>query len=156
MYVALGSNLGDRSGNVRHALAAMSRLTRTALIASSSLHETAPFGGVPQGPYINAAACLETELTPRELLAELLRIERELGRDRASEKRWGPRTLDLDLLLFGGRVIDEPELKVPHPGMHERLFVLEPLAEIAAGVVHPVLGKAVQDLRDALRSGKTP
>lgn len=148
--VALGSNLGDRAATIRRAIEELSRVPRTRLVASSSLHETAPVGGVPQGPYINAAALLETSLSPRELLKEMLRIEREAGRDRVKEQRWGPRTLDLDLILFGDRIINEPDLKVPHPLMHERMFVLEPLAEIAPRLLHPVLKRTVIELRDAL------
>jgi len=104
---------------------------------------------VPQGPYLNAAALIETSLSPRELLGQLLRIERAAGRDRAKEQRWGPRTLDLDLIFFADRIISEPDLKVPHPLMHERMFVLEPLAEIAPRAVHPVLNRTVIELRDA-------
>jgi len=147
--VGLGSNLGDRAATIRCAIEELSRLSRTRLVASSSLHETAPVGGVPQGPYLNAAAVIETSLSPRELLGQLLRIERAAGRDRAKEQRWGPRTLDLDLILFAARIISEPDLKVPHPLMHERMFVLEPLAEIAPRAVHPVLNRTVIELRDA-------
>ncbi len=147
--VGLGSNLGDRAATIRRAIEELSGLPRSRLVASSSLHETASVGGVPQGPYLNAAALIETSLSPRELLGQLLRIERAAGRDRAKEQRWGPRTLDLDLILFAARIISEPDLKVPHPLMHERMFVLEPLAEIAPRAVHPVLNRTVIELRDA-------
>lgn len=146
----MGSNLGDRERNLRRAMEALGRLQRTVLVSGSSLHETVPVGGVPQGMYLNAAAILETGLGPRELLDQLLRIETESGRKRPSQTRWGPRTLDLDLILYGDRVIDEDGLKVPHPRMHERLFVLAPLVEIAPDSMHPALNKSVRQLYEAL------
>lgn len=129
--VALGSNRGDRAATLRSALAALGALPRTRLLAGATPIETAPVGPVPQGPYLNSAALLETALTPRELLDALLEIERAHGRRRTRERRWGPRTLDLDLLTHGQAVIDEPGLTLPHPRLRERRFVLEPLAEIA-------------------------
>ena len=117
------------------------------------LRETAPVGGVPQGLYLNAAATLRTGLSPRELLDGLLAIERAHGRDRLTEARWGPRTLDLDLILYGDLIINEPGLVLPHPRMHERSFVLEPLAEIAPGWVVPGRGRTVSDLLAGLSSG---
>lgn len=123
--VGLGSNLGDRARHIGDALSALSRVGRLAGV--SSLYETAPIGGPEQGAYLNAVAVLETDLAARELLEHCLAIEREHGRERS--ERWGPRTLDLDILLFGDAVIAEPDLSVPHPRMTERRFVLEPLLE---------------------------
>lgn len=148
--VGLGSNVGDRAARIRAALEALSALPATSIAAVSTLHETEPVGPVAQGLFLNAAACLQTRLPPRELLAHLNRVELDNGRDRQSGQRWGPRTLDLDLLLYGDRVIDEPGLTVPHPRMHERAFVLDPLAEIVPEMVVPTLGKTVRELRAAL------
>lgn len=144
--IALGSNLGDRAAHIDAALASIAAVPRISVVAVSAVIQTAPVGPAPQGPFLNAAALLDTSLTPRDLLAVLHEIERRRGRDRSAEKRWGPRTLDLDLLLFGSLVIDEPGLTVPHPRMHERRFVLEPLAQIAPGWIVPTLGKSVADL----------
>lgn len=124
--IGLGSNLGDRRGHLRRALQGLRALGRPAAV--SSLYETAPIGGPDQDPYLNAVVVLETELEPRRLFEQLLRLEREAGRER--RRRWAPRTLDLDLLLYGSEELDDPDLTVPHPRMEERRFVLEPLAEV--------------------------
>jgi 2-amino-4-hydroxy-6-hydroxymethyldihydropteridine diphosphokinase len=129
-YVGLGSNLGDREATLREALRRLDAVDGIAVVAVSSFRETDPVGKVDQPRFVNAAAGLETSLTPRELLDRLLEAERALGRDRAKEERWGPRTLDLDLLLYGDVTIDEPGLEVPHPRLAERAFVLEPLLEL--------------------------
>ena len=148
-YIALGANLGDRQENLHAALEHLNATAGVRVTRVSSFLENPAVGG-PAGspPFLNAAAELETTLDPRALLGRLLQIERELGRER--RQKWGPRTIDLDLLLYGDRVIDEPDLKVPHPLMHERRFVLHPLAEIAPGAVHPVLSLRVDALLDPL------
>ena len=143
-YIGLGSNLGDREANIRRAIDLLGEHPGVKIAAASSLVESEPAGGLPQGPYLNAAAALETTLEPRELLAACQDIERELGRERG--ERWAPRTIDLDILLYDERVIDEPDLKVPHPLMTSRRFVLEPLAEIGPDAVHPVLEKTVKEI----------
>ena len=137
-YVGLGSNLGDREATIRAAVAAL-----PGVVAVSSLRETEPVGPVEQPPFLNGAVALETELSPRELLDVLLAVERELGRER--RERWGPRTIDLDLLLYGDRVVDEPGLSLPHPRLHERRFALEPLAELDPELAVPGRGR-VKDL----------
>jgi 2-amino-4-hydroxy-6-hydroxymethyldihydropteridine diphosphokinase len=128
-YIGLGSNLGDRAANLKAALAALEERGDIRVLRCSSMHETAPVGGPPgQGRYLNAAAELATDLSAPELLARLLSIEQRLGRIR--NVRHGPRTLDLDLLLYRDEVICQPGLTVPHPRMWEREFVLRPLAEL--------------------------
>jgi 2-amino-4-hydroxy-6-hydroxymethyldihydropteridine diphosphokinase len=122
-YVGVGANLGDREATIRAALDAL-----PGVVGVSTLRETDPVGVVDQPPFLNGAAVLETELPPRELLETLLAVERELGRER--RERWGPRTIDLDLLLYGDESIDEPDLTVPHPRLHERRFALEPLLDL--------------------------
>jgi 2-amino-4-hydroxy-6-hydroxymethyldihydropteridine diphosphokinase len=133
-YVGLGANLGDREATIRAALAEL-----PGLVAVSELRETDPVGVVDQPAFLNAAAALETELSARELLDALLAIERELGRER--RERWGPRTIDLDLLLYGDELIDEPGLTVPHPRLHERRFALEPLADLDPELAIPGRGR---------------
>ncbi len=144
--IALGSNLGDRRAAIRAAVAAIAELHGTSIRAVSAPVETAPVGPPGQRDYLNAAASIETTLSPRDLLDALLRIEHDLGRVR--RERWGPRTIDLDLILFGDRVTDEPGLTLPHPRFRERLFVLEPLAEIEPGLTDPVTGRSVLELLD--------
>ena len=130
-FVGIGSNLDDPIARVRAALAALDALPATRIVSRSSLYRTAPVGFLDQPEFINAVAGLETGLAPRELLSALLAIEQAHGRVRSV--RNAPRTLDLDLLIYGERAICEPGLVVPHPRMHERAFVLAPLAEIAPG-----------------------
>jgi 2-amino-4-hydroxy-6-hydroxymethyldihydropteridine diphosphokinase len=137
LFVGLGANLGNREGTIRRAaeLVSAARL--------STIRETEPWGLEDQPRFLNAVAEVESDLTPRALLERLLDVERLLGRVREGP-RWGPRAIDLDLLLYGDRVIDEPGLQVPHPRLHERLFVLEPLAELAPDVVVPGRGKVLE------------
>jgi len=148
--VGLGSNLGDRAAHLVAAIAALRATSGIERLEGSSVYETDPIGPAPQGPYLNAAVRFATSLAADELLARLLAIERDRARRRTRE-RYAPRTLDLDLLLFGDRRIEQPGLVVPHPRLHRRAFVLEPLSEIAGAWVHPVLGETVAALAERLR-----
>jgi 2-amino-4-hydroxy-6-hydroxymethyldihydropteridine diphosphokinase len=150
-YIGLGANLGDREQTIRRALALVESRPAIDVVRVSSLRETEPWGYADQPRFVNAAAALETSLGARELLDELLAVERELGRTRDGP-RYGPRTIDLDLLLFGEAELLEPGLVVPHPRLRERLFALEPLAELDPELVVPGQGRLV-DLMAALHSG---
>ncbi len=138
-YVGLGANLGDRERTLHAAVDALAAEDGVEVVSVSVLRETEPVGVGQQPPYLNGAAEVETTLTARELLDRLLAVEQRFGRIRVPGEH-GPRTLDLDLLLYGDEVIDEPGLTVPHPRLHERRFVLEPIAELAPGLVVPGRG----------------
>jgi 2-amino-4-hydroxy-6-hydroxymethyldihydropteridine diphosphokinase len=149
-FVGLGSNLGDRAAQIDSAIAALGRAAGVTVRQVSSRHETEPVGGPPgQGMFLNAVAVLETELEPIELLRVLQRIESQFGRER--KVRWGERTLDLDLLLFEGRIVQTPELCVPHPRMRTRRFVLEPLVEVAPTAVDPETGRPFAEILAELK-----
>lgn len=135
-YVGLGANLGEREETLRAAVAGLEATGGVEVLAVSAFRETDPVGYVDQPRFLNGAVALETTLTPRELLDALLAVERSLGRTRDGP-RFGPRTIDLDLLLYGDESLDEPGLTVPHPRLHERAFALEPLAELEPGLVVP-------------------
>lgn len=150
-YIGLGANLGDRQAFLAHALDGLRHLLESAVQHVSTVREYSPVGGPPQGPYLNAVAELTTTLTPHDLLRHLQRLETQLGRVRATEVHWGPRTIDLDLLLYDDLILNDPRLIIPHPRLHERRFVLEPLAEIAPGAYHPILKQSIQALLAALR-----
>jgi len=146
-HIALGSNLGDRGATLMEAIKRLSEVEGVSVRLVSQFIRTEPEGGpAGQNAYLNAAAELAVTRTPHELLAEMQAIERALGRRRENEPRCGPRTCDLDLLLMGSTVLETPELTIPHPRMHERLFVLRPLASIAPQALHPVLGRSVVEL----------
>lgn len=144
VYVGLGSNEGDREGHLVAALTALARIDAVAVLRCSSLYDSAPVG--PDQPrYLNAVVALECSLAPERLLGICKQIERDQGR-KPGGVRWGPRPVDLDLLLWEGRVVAEPRLQVPHLELHKRRFALEPLCELAPGAVHPVLGCSVAKL----------
>jgi 2-amino-4-hydroxy-6-hydroxymethyldihydropteridine diphosphokinase len=146
VYLSLGANIGDRRGQIATAIAKLEKLGT--ITAASSLFETEPMEMTHQPWFLNCAVALETELMPKQLMKAILGIEKEMGRRRTQPK--GPRSIDIDILLFGNSVVKTAGLTIPHPAMHERRFVLAPLAEIAPGARHPVLKKTVSELRDAL------
>ena len=141
VYLSLGSNLGDREGYLRAAVARLAALPETRLTAESAIIETPPWGKTDQPAFLNMAVALDTALTPEALHAATRRIEAEMGRER--RERWGPRTLDIDLLMYDGETRDTPTLQLPHPALTARRFVLEPLAQIAPDLV--VAGKTVRE-----------
>lgn len=140
-FVGLGSNLGEREAMIRLALDDLARLPGTRLLRASSLYDTEPVGDAEQPNFLNAVAQLETGLTARQLLWNLLLIEKRLGRVRT--RRWGPRVIDLDLLLYGSLVVEEDDLQLPHPELTRRSFVLVPLVELDPLLVHPVTGETL-------------
>jgi 2-amino-4-hydroxy-6-hydroxymethyldihydropteridine diphosphokinase len=146
VYLSLGSNLGNREANLRDAVAQLDKVGH--VTAVSSFYETEPVDVTDQPWFLNRAVELQTELMPRQLLSAVLKIERDMGRRRLQPK--GPRLIDVDILLFGSTVMNDPKLTIPHPAMHERNFVLKPLAEIAPAVKHPVLKKSIKELLDDL------
>lgn len=145
-YLSLGSNLGNREANLREAVEQLAKLGE--VTAVSSFYETEPVEFTKQPWFLNIAVELQTELMPRQLLSAVMKIERDMGRRRIQPK--GPRLIDIDILLFGNTVVDDPKLVIPHPAMHERNFVLKPLAEIAPEENHSVLRKPVKNLLEDL------
>ncbi|WP_305804038.1 2-amino-4-hydroxy-6-hydroxymethyldihydropteridine diphosphokinase [Stenotrophomonas sp. YIM B06876] len=154
--IGLGANLGDAEAAVRAAMVALDRLPATRVVACSRLFRTPAWGNEAQPPFINAAAVVDTGLSAPELLQALLQTERAFGRIRLPGERWGPRTLDLDLLLYGEQVIALPHLQVPHPYLHERAFALLPLADIAPDAVIPGRGTVRSALDDLKTCGIAP
>lgn len=150
--IGLGANLGDAIAAVQGALQALDTIPGTRLLQASRLYRTPAWGKTDQPAFVNAAALVDTTLDARELLDHMLSIERDFGRDRAGGERWSARTLDLDLLLYGDEVIDEPGLHVPHPHLHERAFALVPLVEVAPDAIIPGRGRA-SDLVAAMVTG---
>src|ERR1700685_2163302 len=150
-YLSLGANLGDREGQLREAIRRLGTVGR--VVSISSLYETEPVEMTDQPWFVNCAVALETDRTPNQLMRELLDIEERMGRQRVQQK--GPRSIDLDILLFGNEVIESAGLTIPHPAMQGRRFVLEPLAEIAPEARHPVLNKSVRELLEELSAGPT-
>ena len=144
VFVGLGSNLGDREFLIRKAVESMRDLPRTLVVRVSSLYDTDPVGEVDQPAFLNAVVWLETTLEPRELLWQLLLIEKRMGRVRS--QRWGPRPIDLDLLFYGEESVDEPDLKIPHPEAQQRAFVLLPLSELDPDFVHPTTGESIRKM----------
>lgn len=150
-YIGVGSNLGDRQANIKHALAMLIETPQIEIRRISAMFDNPAVGGAEGSPnYLNAAVEIQTTLQPQALLARLLEIEQTMGRER--NEKWGSRNIDLDLLLYGNAIVSKDNLIVPHPLMHERMFVLRPLAEIAPRAVHPTLNVTIQDLLGSLSS----
>ncbi len=150
-HIGLGSNLGDREALIRSAIEALGKLPDTSVLQVSSLYETEPVGRASQPWFLNAVARIETALEPRQLLWNLQLVEKALGRER--RQHLGPRTIDLDLLLYGDRLVDEPDLQVPHPELTRRAFVLVPLVELDPMLVHPATGETMVAVLGRLGSG---
>ncbi|MCE9590880.1 MAG: 2-amino-4-hydroxy-6-hydroxymethyldihydropteridine diphosphokinase [Planctomycetes bacterium] len=152
-FIGIGSNVGDRHAHVSMVRDALPKLPGTALVAFSPVYETDPVGPMPQEKYLNAAALLETTLPPADLLRELRAIEARTGRPPVAQRvHWGPRTLDLDILLYGDQVICNDELTIPHPRLHERWFVLKPMADLDPAAIHPLLHKTIGELLAAVEA----
>lgn len=151
-YIGMGSNLGDRQSHIEAARVGLSHLPLTQVVAMSKLYETSPVGPVDQGMFLNAAACIETALSPMDLLKGLQAIEQDQGRAARSDRtRWGPREVDLDILFYDQKIMTDGELVLPHPQLHLRWFVLKPLADLAPELVHPVSGKSIATLLEQVK-----
>ena len=150
-YIGLGSNQGDRELRLLTAIAELGRMPGTRVTALSNFYETEPVGGVPQENFYNAVVRILTGLSPLELLAALKRLETVVFQ-RKPAVHWGPRSMDLDILLYGDLVLSDDRLTIPHPRLAERRFVLQPLADIAPSLVHPVLGRSIAELLASLTS----
>ena len=154
VFLALGSNLGDRLSYLKSARQALAQLPETTITGASTIYETQAVGGPPgQADYLNAVLALETGLSPLDLLAACQAIEKRL--DRVRTEHWGPRTVDIDILLYGSESIDHAQLIVPHPRLHQRRFVLAPLAELAADLIHPTLRLSCRQLLESLPPGES-
>jgi len=152
-YIALGSNVGDREQHLNNALAAVADLPDVSAVVPSTFYETDPVGPQDQGKFLNAAARVETMRPPEDLLEQLLTLERKLGRPpREARQHWGPREIDLDLLLHGDAVLDLPGLTLPHPRLHERWFVLRPMCDVGADVAHPLFRRTMRELLNELEA----
>jgi len=147
-YIGIGSNVGDPLDNCRKAIDVINQLDGCTVTDRSDFYRTEPVGATSQEWYVNGVIRIETTLGPQELLRSLLSIESGMGRVR--RRKWEPRIIDLDILLYGNKVIEETELRVPHPLMHQRRFVLMPMAQLNPGLVHPVLGRSMADLMEDL------
>jgi len=155
VFIGIGSNQGDRQALLQLARKHLGRLPETRLVAWSPIYETEPVGPVPQGRFLNAAAELDSQLDPCSLLEHLKRIEELAGRSPAEQRiKWGPRALDLDILLYGNAVVSLDDLVVPHPLMHDRWFVLKPLADLNPDIVHPLLEMTVGELLKCLEKAR--
>ena len=150
VYLSLGSNVGDRAASLNSATARLRSLGQ--VLQVSSFYETEPVEFTAQPWFLNCAVELDTEQTPQQLMAAILEIEQQMGRKRTQKK--GPRSIDIDILLFGDSAVEAKGLTIPHPALHERRFVLEPLAEVASDVRHPLLKRTIRELRDALPPGQ--
>lgn len=142
VYISLGSNIGDKKSNLQKAIALIS--IKCEVVAQSSLYETAPWGNINQDNFVNQVIYLKTLYSPKNLMTFLLAVESEMGRIR--EDKWGPRTIDLDILFYDDVIIDEEKLKVPHPQISARKFILTPMAELSQSLIHPVLNKTINSL----------
>jgi len=155
VYLSLGSNIGDRETQLRDAQVRLGAAGK--IVGVSSFYETQPVDFTRQPWFLNCAVALETRQTPQQLMTSILGIEEKMGRRRVQKRRAqkkGPRTIDIDILLFGETILDSPELTIPHPAMHQRRFVLEPLAQLVPDALHPLLRKTIRQLRDALPPGQ--
>ena len=153
VYIGLGSNLGDRKANLREAEERIAKMPDTRIAKTSSLYESEPLGDAKTW-FINNVLEVETEFEPEELLKRTRAIEAAMGRKRVKGKRWGSRIIDIDLLLFDNQTVSKRTLKIPHPELHKRRFVLMPLAELAPHVTHPALGSSISELLGALKDPK--
>ncbi len=151
VFLSLGSNMGDRLRYIKDAIKALRDTSQ--IIAISPVYETSPYGYVKQSYFLNCAVHIKTNSSPSTLLKDIHEIEKFLGRKR--EIRWGPRTIDIDIIFYDTLILNTPELMIPHPDMQNRLFVLKPLADIAPQIVHPILKKSIKELLDSLHSKDT-
>lgn len=149
-FIGIGSNLGDKSKNIEDAIRLVSELDSTKVVKISSFYKTEPVGYVDQDWYVNAVIKIVTNLPPKELLSSLLKIEKDLGRER--EKKWGPRIIDLDILFYEDLIVNEKGVMIPHPHLHERNFVLKPFCDIEPGFVHPIFKKDISTLYSELQN----
>jgi len=152
-YIGIGSNLGKKRENYLEALERIAKVPNTRIVKESSLYESEPWGGESREWYVNGVIEIETELTPDDLLKKCQNIERAMGRKRV-RKRWGARIIDLDILLYDNLIVGKKNLKIPHPEMHKRKFVLIPLSEIAPQIVHPILGMTISELLVSVQDEK--
>jgi len=153
VFIGLGSNLGDRKANILDAQERINKLPNTRIVKASSLYESEPHGDAKTW-FVNSVVEIATELEPAALLSKLRAVEKAMGRKRVKGKRWGSRIIDLDILLYDQQVIDKRNLKIPHPRLHERRFVLAPLSELAPDLTHPQLGVSISEALGAVKDSK--